>query len=134
MTDQEATSFLREMSTITLFQGGVWSQIGISETESGVLVGDIGLFLSIDQKHAEIGFTLQRESQGKGIATIAVREAINLVFECPEAKEVRAVTDARNLSSIRLLERAGMQRLKSTEALFRGEHCIEHTYAIARRE
>ena len=122
------------MSTITLFQSGAWSQIGTCETESGVLVGDIGLFLSLDQKHAEIGFTLQRESQGKGIATTAVREAINLVFDCTEAEEVRAVTDARNLSSIRLLERVGMDRLKSTEALFRGEHCIEHIYAIARRE
>jgi RimJ/RimL family protein N-acetyltransferase len=54
------------------------------------------------------------------------------VFECSAAHEVRAITDARNRSSIRLLERIGMQRVEACTAMFRGEPCVEITYAMAR--
>jgi RimJ/RimL family protein N-acetyltransferase len=54
------------------------------------------------------GFTLSRKSQGRGLATEAVRGAIYLIFERTPALRVHAVTDARNLPCIRLLERIGM--------------------------
>ena len=133
MSDHEATLFLLEMSTASLFRSGEWSQIGIAEATGMALIGDIGLLLAEDGKHLEIGFTLRRQSQGGGVATIAVREAISLAFECTEVEEVQGTTDARNLSSIRLLERVGMCKRGSTRALFRGEHCIEHTYGISRQ-
>ena len=129
-SDADAGSFLTEMSSVELLKPGRWSQIGIADSGSLALVGDIGLFLAADGRHAEIGFTLRQESQGKGLATIAVREAIALVFEHTEAEEVRAITDARNAPSIRLLERIGMLRTGSHTALFRGELCIEHVYSL----
>ncbi len=97
------------------------------------LIGDIGLLLANDGKHVEIGFTLRRQSQGQGVCTIAVREAINLVFAHTQAERVLGITDARNLSSIRLLERVGMRKTKSSSALFGNEPCIEHTYAVSRQ-
>ncbi len=97
------------------------------------LIGDIGLLLTHDGKHVEIGFTLRRQSQGQGVATVAVREAINLVFELTAAEQILGITDARNLSSIRLLQRVGMRKIKSANAVFRGEPCIEHTYAVSRQ-
>jgi RimJ/RimL family protein N-acetyltransferase len=54
------------------------------------------------------------------------------VFQCTAARQVLANTDARNYPSIRLLERIGMQRVGSRRAIFRGETCVEITYAIAR--
>lgn len=132
MSDDQATAFLAEMSTAALLQPGVWSQIGIAKSGDEALIGDIGLLLAHDGTHAEIGYTLSRQSQGQGIASIAVREAINLVFERTPAERVIGITDARNLPSIRLLERVGLRRIASAAATFRGESCLEYTYALPR--
>ena len=43
-----------------------------------MLIGDIGLFLAADGRDAEIGITLRRQSQGRGMGTAAAREAISL--------------------------------------------------------
>lgn len=132
-SDAEATSFLTEMNTIALLEPGTWSQIGIADVDNQILIGDIGLFLTSDGLHAEIGFTLRRASQGQGIATAAVQEAIKLVFEQTKAEQVLGITDARNLASIRLLERVGMRWTESRSTVFRDEACVEHVYAITRQ-
>jgi [ribosomal protein S5]-alanine N-acetyltransferase len=130
----EARAFLEEMSAASLLQPGSWSQVGIATPDGDpVLAGDIGLRLSEDGREAELGVTLSRAAQGRGLATAAVREAIAMVFENTRAERVIAVTDARNLASMRLLERVGMTRASTSPAVFRGEPCIEHTYAILRR-
>jgi RimJ/RimL family protein N-acetyltransferase len=132
-SDAEAGAFLAEMSAATLLQPGMWSQIGIAEPDGLALIGDIGLFLACDGHEAEIGFTLRRQSQGRGIGAAAVREAINLVFEETDADRVVGITDARNLQSIRLLQRVGMHMIESRDAHFRGQPCVEHVYAILRQ-
>jgi len=132
-SEADAGSFLTEMSTAEILQPGTWSQIGIADTGSQALIGDVGLFLASDGQHAEIGFTLRRESQGHGVATTAVREAINLVFEHTKAEQVLGITDARNLPSIRLLERVGMRKTESRSVMFRGEACLEHVYSVSRQ-
>jgi RimJ/RimL family protein N-acetyltransferase len=131
-SDAEAMSFLREMSTLELLQPGAWSQIAIAKSHDQVVIGDIGLFVASDGRQAEIGFTLKRELQRHGLATAAVREAINLVFEQTQAAVVLGITDARNLRSIRLLERVGMHKTETRSTVFRGEQCLEHVYAVPR--
>ena len=133
-TDDEASLFLSEMSIAELLQPGSWIQLGIADPGSQTLVGDIGLLLADDGQHAEIGFTLSRQSQGRGIATAAVREALSLVFERTVAERILGVTDSRNLRSIRLLERVGMRLAETRSAKFRGEDCIEHVYSIPRQQ
>jgi aminoglycoside 6'-N-acetyltransferase len=132
MPDAEARAFLARMHTVGPLQPGFWFQLGIADAQDMQLIGDIGLLLSADGSSAEIGYTLARSAQGRGLATLAVREAVALVFECSEASQVLATTDARNRPSIRLLERIGMQRVEDRDAVFRGEPCVEITYAIAR--
>ena len=132
MPDAEAQVFLAQMHTAGALRPGVWFQLGIADAQSMELIGDIGLLLSADGSSAEIGYTLARSAQGRGLATLAVREAVALVFECSVASQVLATSDARNRASIRLLERIGMQRVEECTALFRGEPCVEITYAIAR--
>ena len=131
-TDAEAGDYLRHMQSTELLRPGAWCQIGIADAESQVLVGDIGLFIASDGGHAEIGFTLSREAQGRGLATAAVRTAIALVFEHTRVERVLAMADARNLPSVRLLERVGMQRIETRDTEFRGEPCVEHVYAASR--
>jgi aminoglycoside 6'-N-acetyltransferase len=132
MPDAEAQVFLAQMHAAGPLHPGAWFQLGIADGQSLQLIGDIGLLLSADGSSVEIGYTLARSAQGRGLATLAVREAVALVFECSAASQVLATTDARNGASIRLLERIGMQRAEESTALFRGEPCVEITYAIAR--
>ncbi len=133
-SDAEAAAFLAEMSTAPLLRPGIWSQIGIANPDGLGLVGDIGLLLAADGGQAEIGFTLGRQSQGRGLGAAAVREAIHLVFEQTNADRVLGITDVRNLQSIRLLERVGMHMTETRVAVFRGQPCVEHIYAILRQQ
>jgi aminoglycoside 6'-N-acetyltransferase len=132
MSDQEATAFLSEMNTTTLLNPGTWTQIGIADQNTRRLIGDIGVFLDQDGRYAEVGFTLARHAQGRGLASAAVREAINLIFSATNVDRVFGITDARNSASVRLLERVGMRRTETTNTVFRGEQCTEYVYALLR--
>ena len=65
--DAEALAFLNEMSTAPLLAPGLWTQLGIADTATGELLGDIGLHLSADAREVEIGFSLARSAQGRGL-------------------------------------------------------------------
>ncbi len=132
--DAEAAKFILEMQSAALFSPGQWLQLAISELDSNVLIGDIGVCLAADQSHAEIGFSMSPSAQGRGLAADAVSSVIALIFETTEATQIIGVTDARNLASIKLLERVGMVCTASAEAIFRGEVCVEHTYMIDRAQ
>lgn len=134
MSDDEATEFLCEMNTAALLNRGNWTQIAIAKPDSGQLIGDIGVFLDQYGCYAEVGFTLARHAQGRGIATAAVREAISIIFAVTEVDRVFGITDSRNSASIRLLEHVGMRKTASTNAVFRGEQCVEYVYAKLRND
>jgi RimJ/RimL family protein N-acetyltransferase len=132
VSDEEATAFLREMNATPLLNPGHWAQIGIADPNTLRLIGDIGVFLDLDSRYGEVGFTVARHAQGRGVATAAVREAIKLIFAATKVDRIIGVTDARNAASIRLLERVGMRRTGTTNAVYRGESCVEYVYAVLR--
>jgi aminoglycoside 6'-N-acetyltransferase len=132
MLDAQASSFLEAMRDAPLFRLGDWTQIGIASAQDGHLVGDIGVLLADDGQDAEIGFTLSRPWQRRGVATRAVRAAIALISELTAARRILAISDARNLPCIRLLERVGMHRRESRNTVWRGEACEELLFDIAR--
>lgn len=134
MSDAEATRFLDEMSGAPLFAAGQWVQLGIGEPEADALVGDVGLYLSEDGTSGEVGFTLQPSAQGRGVAGRAVREAVQLLFAMTGVTRIMGITDARNLPSIRLLERLGFALIESRQVVFRGEPCTERVYALPRSD
>lgn len=134
MSDADALVFLDAMSTAPLFAPGRWIQIGIASPDGLTLLGDIGLHLSEDSRQAQIGFTLSRSAQGRGLATAAVREALGLVLEATVVESILGLTDARNLPSIRLLERVGMRRQTARDAVYRGEPCVEYVYSLSRAD
>ncbi len=132
MSDADALAFLTDVQGAPLFTPGQWMQLGIAEPARDVLVGDIGLHLSDDGSTGEIGFTLQPAVQGRGIATQAVRQALRLLFSGTNVARVFGITDARNLPSIRLLERVGFEFVEHRHVVFRGEPCTERVYALPR--
>lgn len=130
--DEAALAFITEMAAAPLLAPGAWVQLGVADRATDRLLGDVGLHLSADGGEAEVGITLSAGAQGRGLATEALRAAIALIFERTAARRVIGNVDTRNAPSIRLLERVGMRRLDTVDAVFRGAPCREHVYAIDR--
>ena len=125
MTAGEAGAFLEGMASVTGFVPGEWIQLGIAVLERDRLVGDIGIWVDAAGREAEIGFSLARPAQGRGLAGEAVRLVVDALLVVGEIAHVRGVTDARNGPSIRLLERLGFGVRARQETVFKGEPCTE---------
>src|SRR5512145_3500539 len=91
LDDTHALAFLRDMQTAPLLCPGAWCQLGIADRATGELIGDVGVCIAADSGYAEIGFTLGRESQGRGLATEAVREAIGFILEHTSVQTIIAI-------------------------------------------
>jgi len=132
MTDQQAFDFLSEMSAVIGPIPGRWIQLGITPVQTDMLVGDIGLFLEQSGEFAEIGFTLDRQYQGLGLATEAVNLVVKALFAIAEVGTVRGITDARNAASIRLLGRTNFAKVSEQSNMIRGEACTEYIFVRSR--
>lgn len=58
----------------------------------------------------EIGWTMHREEWGKGYAAEAAREVLRFAFSELRAHRVVAFCHAENAASVRVMQKAGMQR------------------------
>ena len=129
MPSMAAKAFLTEMNKAVFAAVGVWYQLGIADRVTDRLIGDIGFCIcGPENQHAELGFSLARNAQGRGLATEAVREVVDLLFESTAIARVISMTDARNQACIRLLQRVGMRQVGAVNSVFRGESCVEYVY------
>ena len=76
-----------------------------------VLVGTIGAY-DYDNDQIEVGFSVVREWQGRGIATAAVKKVLEYLTENEGISCVTAWCAAENTGSRRVLEKAGMQLVR----------------------
>jgi RimJ/RimL family protein N-acetyltransferase len=134
MSFEDARRFVSKMASVQTLSAGDWIQLAIADPTSDELLGDLGLHLEPGDAAAEVGFTLSRSAQGRGHATRAVRMALSLTFAASAVSVVRAVADARNTSSVRVLERAGFARSIEQKVLFKGELCTEFVYVFRRAD
>lgn len=134
MSRDSARQFVDEMSHVQTLRVDGWIQLGVADAETDRLVGDVGLFLTSDQRAGEVGFTVSREAQGVGHATRALRAALALLFAASPALTVRGITDARNRASVRVLERAGFALSHAQKVVFKGEACTELVYVRSRAD
>jgi len=129
-----ARLYLAQNARCPLFVPGEWFQVGIALRAGGgegPLIGDIGIGTDEhDPGLAQIGFSLNRQWQGQGLAAEAVAAACAFAFRDGGIRRLCAITDTRNLASIRLLERLGFENERTLDAVFRGEPCREHHFAI----
>lgn len=128
MADAQARAFLLEMQTLPWCPPGEWFQLALADRHSDQLLGDMGLFLNAAGHTVDLGFTLQRASQGQGLASEAVQALVPQLFLHTPAHRVRAVADVRNTASVKLLERCGFKCYASLAATFREEPCEEHHF------
>lgn len=85
-----------------------------------------------DACRAELGYVLARAHWGKGIATEAVRLAIERGFSDLSIQRIEAFVDPDNMGSIRVLEKAGLtcEGLLQNYSLHRGRLRDRYLYAL----
>ncbi|NMO20122.1 GNAT family N-acetyltransferase [Pyxidicoccus fallax] len=113
-----------------------WFQFAIALKDTDALVGDCALRTDDDPRLGEIGFTLSRRHQGKGLGTEAVRTLLGYAFDTLRMHRVIAVTDVKNTASAKVLERVGMRREGHfiEDGWFKGAWCDDYLYAMLGRE
>lgn len=116
---------------------GSWFQMAIIEKESGELIGDLGIqFLQNDNQQVELGYTLNKNYQGKGYATEALKAVINYLFIDLQKHRITASSDPNNMPSIRVLEKLGFRKeAHFVESYYQdGKWVDDVVYAMLSRE
>ncbi|WP_238413126.1 GNAT family N-acetyltransferase [Saccharothrix deserti] len=89
---------------------GLYGHRLITERDSGLLIGSIGLFWPPSDGTLEIGYGIVASRRGLGHASEATRALTGFAFTAPGVHMVRAEVELSNPASIRVLEKAGFQR------------------------
>ena len=87
----------------------------------GHLVGYVELIIDPANLTAELAYGIARQHRGKGLTTEAARAVVSYGFLSCGLAKIWARADARNVASMRVIEKCGMQR----EGLLR-KHVIRH--------
>ena len=91
----------------------------------GKLVGACGI--RIDQHRpwvGEIGYLIDKDYQGKGIATEAVRQLEKLGFEKLDLQRITILMDTRNFASERVAQKCGYEK----EGIMKKVHRVGEDY------
>ncbi|MGI6085697.1 MAG: GNAT family N-acetyltransferase [Acetivibrionales bacterium] len=98
-----------EMYISSMLKAEKDSQYGWAITVDNKAVGSIGVFRkdNIHRYTAEMGYFVAEPWWGKGICTIAVKEACSIIFKNTDIIRIFAEPFAYNIPSCRVLEKAG---------------------------
>ena len=121
----------------TLDDEGDWLTFAVVWREEGKVVGEVGLkLLSRAHRQGETGFVFNPDYQGHGLATEAAASMLALGFADLGWHRIVGSCDARNRSSVRLMERIGMRREAHfvQNELVKGEWTDELVFAILDHE
>ncbi|WP_254878791.1 GNAT family N-acetyltransferase [Streptomyces sp. NA04227] len=105
--DTVIAGFLRERPEAL----GEFGHRTVSERETGLVVGSIGLFWPPLEGRLEIGYGIVASRRGLGYATEATRALAAHGLTAPGVRTVEAQVETANPASVRVLEKAGMRLL-----------------------
>lgn len=89
---------------------GSWAQGAIARVADDRLIGDLAIYCPReDPAQSELGFNLMPSERGRGLASEAVRLAVEWLLAQRGKRRIFAVTDRRNQPSRNLLERTGFR-------------------------
>jgi len=83
------------------------------EKSSGNFVGWCGLWRLKETGEIEIGYAVAKEVWGKGFATEAALKFLDYAFEKLEPEKIVAVARTQNMASRRVMEKLGMDFVKT---------------------
>lgn len=100
---------------------GQWSGM-IVHVSDAIVIGSMGYKSTPDETGSvEIGYDIIPEYQGHGYATEMAQAMIQWAFQQTNISRVMAECLATNASSIRVLEKVGMNRLDTTDEMIHWE-------------
>ena len=132
-----ARSLVASQPARTIPPAGEWLQLALRSLDGSTLFGDVAVHTLNDQPDTyEVGVTLDRAHQGRGLATEALQRLIDFLFVHGQAHRVVAFCDARNKPVSNLLQRLGFrQESHQVEADFlKGEWTTVDGFALLRDE
>jgi RimJ/RimL family protein N-acetyltransferase len=94
-----------------------YSHWAVEEKATGSMIGRLGFLNPAGWPGFEIGWTLARESWGKGYATEGARRALRYAFTELDKAHVISLIHPQNQASIRVAERLG-ERLEGEAEIF----------------
>lgn len=109
MSRSAAKEFIGSMRGVEGLVAGAWIQLAMARNADGRLLGDLGLCLSPDGTHVQVGYTCAPQFQRRGYTTEAVGRAVSEIWLTTNCECVFALVDPRNGPSIRLLDRLGFR-------------------------
>ncbi len=99
-------------------EAGRAEQFAIEESQTGVLVGCVGLRLSKDRKSAELGYWIGRAHWRQGYALEAVRRVAEWAFASLPIAQLQAVVAADNDGSLAVLRHLGFEQTGKGHRVF----------------
>lgn len=81
-----------------------WFQLVLVEKSSGIIIGDLGVHFK-DEQQVELGITLNKNFQGKGLATEGMQAVVDHLFLKMKKHRIVTSIDPDNHASIKLVER-----------------------------
>jgi len=81
--------------------------LGVEETSSGKIVGDVWVYLIKNDRMASVAIRIAPSRQGQGYGTEALSATTNFCFEKTELRRLWTEVDARNIPSQKMLEKCG---------------------------
>ncbi len=116
---------------------GESSAIGFLVRENNVMIGTVGVH-DIDRvnRHAKIGYWIDRDHEGRGIVTMSCRSLLGYLFDTMELDRVQINCNVDNSRSRAIPEKLGFSyegTLREVE-LLRGELRDQVVYSLLKRE
>ena len=84
--------------------------LGIAGKDDDQVIGDIWVYLIVNDRMASVAIRLSKEHQGRGYGTEAMKAMTQFCFEHTELKRLWTEVDVRNIASWRMLEKCGYKR------------------------
>jgi ribosomal-protein-alanine N-acetyltransferase len=104
---------------------------------AGAVIGGINLRFHVDHHIGEMGYSIARSYWRRGLTTEAARTVMAAAFAAyASLHRIRAMADARNIGSLRVMEKLGMVRegVLRQNRLVRGEFIDEVWCGVLRPE
>ena len=138
MTWVDKTRAIVDMSFYINSLDGLWkSGLTYGIIETGTLVGTVGFHhTDMRNKKTEIGYWIAPSHQGKGLATLAGKTAINAVFRFTDINRIEAKIQDTNKASEQVIKKLkftyeGIER----EGIKTSEHFWSHqVYSLLRSD
>lgn len=119
------------------YRAGIPSSFCIELKDTGKVIGTIGfMWVSNENRSAEVGYSLSRSYWNKGIMTEALREIMRFGFETLNLNRIEAQHECDNPASGKVMEHVGMLREGTLrQRLYNKSRFVDvELYAILRDE